>query len=151
MRLSKLEKSEICGVCYPVLDKGHVILVDYMGDDQRVVDAARVCVGDKGTTANRKLINYLLKHGHTSPFEQVVFTFRVKCPIFVARQWCIGGDTLLHFETGYKGEYRRNLTVKEAWRIFNSKYKNRLKARRLRKLYYKRQNYPPYNTCKYCS
>jgi thymidylate synthase (FAD) len=74
---------------FKVLDKGFVRLIDYLGDDSRIVAAARVSYG-KGTKTFREdkgLINYLLRNDHTSPFEQVVFTFHVKLPIFVARQW----------------------------------------------------------------
>jgi thymidylate synthase (FAD) len=74
---------------FPVLDKGFLRLVDYMGSDERIVAAARVSYG-KGTKTVREdevLINYLMRHEHTSPFEQVVLTFHVKLPIFVARQW----------------------------------------------------------------
>ncbi|MDR2177463.1 MAG: FAD-dependent thymidylate synthase [Treponema sp.] len=74
---------------FPVLDKGFVRLVDYLGGDERVVQAARVSYG-AGTKSYREdagLIDYLLRHHHTSPFEQVVLTFHVKLPIFVARQW----------------------------------------------------------------
>ena len=74
---------------FPVLDKGFVRLVDYMGGDQRVVQAARVSYGE-GTKTYREdagLIDYLMRNSHTSPFEQVVLTFHVKLPIFVARQW----------------------------------------------------------------
>jgi thymidylate synthase (FAD) len=74
---------------FPVLDKGFVRLVDYLGGDERVVQAARVSYGE-GTKSYREdagLIDYLLRNRHTSPFEQVVFTFHVKLPIFVARQW----------------------------------------------------------------
>jgi thymidylate synthase (FAD) len=74
---------------FPVLDKGFVRLVDYLGGDERVVQAARVSYG-AGTRAYREdagLIDYLLRNEHTSPFEQVVLTFHVKLPIFVARQW----------------------------------------------------------------
>jgi thymidylate synthase (FAD) len=74
---------------YPVLDRGFVRLVDYLGGDGRVVQAARVSYGE-GTRTYREdaaLIDYLLRHGHTSPFEQVVLTFHVKLPVFVARQW----------------------------------------------------------------
>ena len=73
---------------YPVLDKGFVRLVDYMGSDDRIVQAARVSYG-AGTKTVREdagLIDYLLRHNHTSPFEQVVLTFHMKLPIFVARQ-----------------------------------------------------------------
>jgi len=74
---------------FPVLDKGFVRLVDYLGGDERVVQSARVSYGE-GTKSYREdaaLIDYLLRNSHTSPFEQVVLTFHVKLPIFVARQW----------------------------------------------------------------
>ena len=74
---------------YPVLDKGFIRLVDYMGGDDRIVQAARVSYGE-GTKTVREdagLIRYLLRNEHTSPFEQVVFTFHAKMPVFVARQW----------------------------------------------------------------
>ena len=74
---------------FPVLDKGFVRLVDYMGGDARIVQAARVSYG-AGTKTVREdagLIDYLLRNQHTSPFEQVVLTFHIKLPIFVARQW----------------------------------------------------------------
>ena len=74
---------------FKVLDKGFVRLVDYMGGDGRIVQAARVSYGEgtKGYREDSGLIDYLLRHEHTSPFEQVIFTFHVKLPIFVARQW----------------------------------------------------------------
>ncbi len=83
------EAEEILDKEYPVLDHGFVRLVDYLGSDQRIVQSARVSYGE-GTKTYRQdkgLINYLLRNDHTSPFEQVVFTFHVKMPIFVARQW----------------------------------------------------------------
>lgn len=72
-----------------VLDKGFVRLVESMGGDQGVVDAARVSYGgaSKGPEADKKLIDYLLKHSHLTPFEHSVFKFHVAAPIFVARQW----------------------------------------------------------------
>ncbi|NMB99856.1 MAG: FAD-dependent thymidylate synthase [Thermoanaerobaculaceae bacterium] len=74
---------------YKVLDKGFVRLVDYMGNDSRVVAAARVSygAGTKTFREDKALIHYLMKNEHTSPFEQVVLTFHIKLPIFVARQW----------------------------------------------------------------
>jgi len=72
-----------------VLDKGFVRLVDYLGGDRRIIQAARVSYGE-GTKSYREdtaLIDYLWRHEHTSPFEQVILTFHVKLPIFVARQW----------------------------------------------------------------
>lgn len=72
-----------------VLDKGFVRLVDYLGGDQRIVQSARVSYGSgtKSFRQDRGLIHYLLRHEHTSPFEQVILTFHTKMPIFVARQW----------------------------------------------------------------
>ena len=73
-----------------VLDFGEVELIDRMGDDYRILQSARVSTGSsakKGDKEDRGLIRYLYKNQHLSPFEQVQFTFRIKCPIFVARQW----------------------------------------------------------------
>ena len=72
-----------------VLDKGSIELLAHMGDDNTIVNAARVSyLGEsKGEDQDRKLIAYLLKNSHTSPFEQVEFQFMVKCPVFVVRQW----------------------------------------------------------------
>ncbi len=71
-----------------VLDYGHIKLLDMMGDDMTPVRAARVSYdGDlKGTKQDTGLLKYLLVNGHTSPFEQVVLTWEMKMPIFVARQ-----------------------------------------------------------------
>ncbi|MBO5606863.1 MAG: FAD-dependent thymidylate synthase [Treponema sp.] len=83
------EAEEILDKEFPVLDKGFVRLVDYYGSDQRIVQSARVSYGEGTKTVSQDgaLIDYLLRHQHTSPFEQVVFTFHLKMPIFVARQW----------------------------------------------------------------
>jgi thymidylate synthase (FAD) len=73
----------------PVLDHGFVRVIDYMGDDAAVVQAARVSYG-KGTkrvSEDRGLIQYLMRHRHTTPFEMCEIKFHVKLPIFVARQW----------------------------------------------------------------
>src|ERR1700758_1390541 len=73
----------------PVLDHGFVRVVDYMGDDAAIVQAARVSYG-RGTrqvSEDRGLINYLMRHRHTTPFEMCEIKFHVKLPIFVARQW----------------------------------------------------------------
>jgi thymidylate synthase (FAD) len=73
----------------PALDHGFVRVIDYMGDDAAIVQAARVSYG-KGTKKSRDdagLINYLLRNAHTSPFEMCEIKLHVKLPIFVARQW----------------------------------------------------------------
>ena len=74
---------------FRVLDKGFVRLVDYLGGDARIVQAARVSYqeGTKSVREDGALIDYLVRHKHTSPLEQVVLTFHLKLPIFVARQW----------------------------------------------------------------
>ncbi|WAZ93121.1 FAD-dependent thymidylate synthase (plasmid) [Borrelia miyamotoi] len=73
---------------YKVLDKGFIKLIDYMGSDARIVQAARISYrGESIKREDDELIDYLIRNEHTSPFEQVVFTFYVKAPIFVARQW----------------------------------------------------------------
>jgi thymidylate synthase (FAD) len=73
----------------PVLDHGFVRVVDYMGDDAGIVQAARVSYGrgTKQVSNDRGLINYLMRHRHTSPFEMCEIKLHVKLPIFVARQW----------------------------------------------------------------
>jgi thymidylate synthase (FAD) len=70
------------------LDKGFVRLVDWLGDDSRIVQAARVSYGQgtKTVREDKGLIDYLIRNRHTSPFEQVQFTFHEKMPIFIARQ-----------------------------------------------------------------
>lgn len=80
---------ELIGVKVPVLDKGSVVLVDYMGDDNAIVQAARVSygMGTKKVSDDRGLIRYLMRHRHTTPFEMIELKFRAKMPIFVARQW----------------------------------------------------------------
>lgn len=75
-----------------VLNKGYVALVDSMGNDLSIVRSARVSYDAEWRTGedsgkDEKLIRYLMKNRHTSPFESVVFTFDVKAPIFVLRQW----------------------------------------------------------------
>jgi thymidylate synthase (FAD) len=73
----------------PVLDHGFVRVVDYLGDDAAIVQAARVSYG-RGTrrvSEDQGLINYLMRHRHTTPFEMCEIKYHVKLPIFVARQW----------------------------------------------------------------
>ena len=73
----------------PVLDHGFVRVIDYMGDDQAIVQSARVSYG-KGTkmvSQDQGLINYLMRHRHTTPFEMCEIKFHIKLPIFIARQW----------------------------------------------------------------
>lgn len=73
----------------PILDHGFIRVVDYMGDDSAIVQAARVSYG-KGTkkvSEDQGLINYLMRHRHSTPFEMCELKLHIKLPIFVARQW----------------------------------------------------------------
>ena len=87
-RCINLDADEILDKEIPILDHGFVRLVDYMGGDSRIAEAARVSYNSKKTIRDdKKLIDYLYCNGHTSPFEQVILLFHIKMPLFVARQW----------------------------------------------------------------
>jgi thymidylate synthase (FAD) len=80
---------ELLYVATPVLDHGFIRVIDYMGDDAAVVQAARVSYG-RGTrrvSEDAGLIRYLMRHRHSTPFEMCEIKYHVKLPIFVARQW----------------------------------------------------------------
>lgn len=88
-RVVNSKAEELLDKEFKVLNHGFVRLVDYMGGDESIVQAARVSYG-KGTktvSEDRTLIRYLMRHQHTTPFEMVEFKFHIKLPIFVARQW----------------------------------------------------------------
>jgi thymidylate synthase (FAD) len=73
----------------PMLDRGFIRVVDYMGDDAAIVQAARVSYG-KGTRRvqdDAGLIRYLMRHRHSTPFEMCEIKYHIKLPIFIARQW----------------------------------------------------------------
>ena len=74
---------------HPVLDHGFVRVIDYMGDDSAIVQAARVSygAGTKHVSNDEGLIRYLMRHWHSTPFEMCEVKFHVKLPVFVARQW----------------------------------------------------------------
>ncbi len=105
------EVEAILGVPIRLLDHGFVRLVDYLGDDAAIVQAARVSygLGTKKRSEDHALIRYLMRHRHTSPFEMVETKFHIKAPIFVARQWlrhrtaCLAGDTVLSFNLPGRG------------------------------------------------
>ncbi len=87
--MSESIREKVINKEYKCLDRGFIRLVDFMGDDAAIVQAARVSYGKgtKSVTEDKGLIRYLMRHRHTSPFEMVEFKFHVKLPIFVARQW----------------------------------------------------------------
>lgn len=74
---------------YPVLDHGFIRVIDYMGDDNAIVQAARVSygAGTKHVSNDEGLIRYLMRHWHSTPFEMCEIKLHVKLPVFVARQW----------------------------------------------------------------
>jgi len=83
------ELEEILGEAFPVLDDGFVRLIDYMGNDDSIVQAARVSYG-KGTKSvsdDRGLIRYLMRHRHTTPFEMCEVKLHVRVPMDIWRQW----------------------------------------------------------------
>lgn len=103
---------------WPVLDKGFVRLIDFMGNDDRIVQAARVSYG-KGTKTKREdagLIDYLMRNKHTSPFEQVEFTFHIKMPIFVARQWIRHRTASLNEYSGRYSIMTEDRFLPDTWR-----------------------------------
>ena len=88
-RVTSIELEKILYEAMPVLDHGFVRVVDYMGDDTSIVQAARVSYG-KGTkkvSTDSGLIKYLMRHRHSTPFEMCEIKYHIKLPIFIARQW----------------------------------------------------------------
>jgi thymidylate synthase (FAD) len=123
MRQNVVEADEILGVYFPVLDNGFIALVDYMGNDQSIVDAARTSYakGTKTVSDNRGLIRRLMRDRHTSPFEFVELKFHVRAPLYVIQQW------LRHRTSNFCQESHRFSEIKDdfqktkpdAWRLQN--------------------------------
>ena len=93
---------------FEVLDHGFVRVVDYMGNDSSVVQAARVSygAGTKKVNADKGLINYLISHRHTTPLEMCEIKFHIKLPIFIARQW-------IRHRTASVNEYSARYSIME--------------------------------------
>ena len=88
-RVTVKELENILYEAIPILDHGFIRVIDYMGDDTSIVQAARVSYG-KGTkkvSTDSGLIKYLMRHWHSTPFEMCEIKYHVKLPIFIARQW----------------------------------------------------------------
>ena len=88
-RVTVTELENILYEAIPILDHGFIRVIDYMGDDTSIVQAARVSYG-KGTkkvSTDAGLIKYLMRHWHSTPFEMCEIKYHVKLPIFIARQW----------------------------------------------------------------
>ena len=130
VRPSVPEADRLIGVKRPVLSHGYVVLVDYMGNDAAIVQAARVSygAGTKSVRDDRGLIRYLMRHRHTTPFEMVEFKFLARLPIYVARQWirhrtaCLAEGSRVIFDLP-KGPRRGGasahpMPIEEIWRKF---------------------------------
>ena len=88
-RVTVVELEKILYEAIPILDHGFIRVIDYMGDDTSIVQAARVSYG-KGTkkvSTDSGLIKYLMRHRHSTPFEMCEIKYHIKLPIFIARQW----------------------------------------------------------------
>ena len=88
-RVTAPELEKVLFEAIPILDHGFIRVIDYMGDDTSIVQAARVSYG-KGTkkvSTDSGLIKYLMRHWHSTPFEMCEIKYHVKLPIFIARQW----------------------------------------------------------------
>ncbi len=103
-----------------VLDKGWIELQDIMGDDLAIVNAARVSfLGEsKGAERDKKLLFYLMRHRHTSPFEQVEFRFRVRAPLVTWWQWVRHRTWSMNAQSGrYTPFVEDDFYVPETWRL----------------------------------
>ena len=105
-----------------VLDKGYVRLVDQLGNDLSVVNAARVSYDKESVefeTRDDKLIKFLIREGHTSPFRHAALTFEVYAPLFVARQWWKHAVASTHVDdqNGWNESSRRYITEDEEFYI----------------------------------
>ncbi len=105
-----------------VLDKGYVRLVDTLGDDLSVVNAARVSYDKEAesfTEKDEKLISFLIREGHTSPFRHAALTFEVYAPLFVARQWWKYAVSSTHVDdqNGWNESSRRYITEDEEFYV----------------------------------
>jgi thymidylate synthase (FAD) len=130
-RITVPEADAVIDEAFPVLDQGFVRLVDYMGGDARVVQAARVSygAGTKTVREDKGLINYLMRNAHTSPFEMIELVFHIKLPLFVFAQMvrhrtaCLAGDTQLFFDLpGAKHRARRhrhNVSIADFHRMWH--------------------------------
>jgi len=113
------EAEEILDKEFRVLDKGFIILRDYMGGDQRIVDAARVSyqAGTKKTSTDRGLIRYLLRNKHTTPLEKIRFEFHIKLPILVMRQWIRHRMSSTNEESARYSIMKEEFYFPEQWRL----------------------------------
>ena len=118
-------EEDLKGWTIPVLDHGYVRLVDWFGTDERICEAARISYKSpsKGDDSDKKLIAYLWKNKHTSPFEMVKITFNIKLPIFVMRQYVRHRMQNLNEMSARYTELPNEFYIPEAWRQQDTKNK----------------------------
>lgn len=113
------------GFSIDVLDKGYVRYVDHLGSDQRIVEAARISYmsPSKGEEQDKKLLKYLFRNKHTSPFEQCSITFNIKMPIFVMRQFVRHRTFRLNEWSARYSEMKNDFYIPASWRKQDNKNK----------------------------
>jgi thymidylate synthase (FAD) len=113
------------GHTIPVLDHGFVRYIDHMGTDERIVEAARISYKSpsKGPEQDKKLLKYLYKNKHTSPFEMVKVTFNIKMPIFVMRQYVRHRMQNLNEVSARYTQLPNEFYIPDAWRPQDTKNK----------------------------
>ena len=113
------------GYTIPVLDHGFVRYIDHMGSDQRIVEAARISYKSpsKGEDQDKKLLHYLWKNKHTSPFEMCKVTLNIKMPIFVMRQYVRHRMQNLNEVSARYTELQNEFYIPSAWRPQDTKNK----------------------------
>ena len=113
------------GYTIPVLDHGYVRYIDHMGTDERIVEAARISYKSpsKGPEADKKLLRYLWKNMHSSPFEQVNITFNIKLPLFVQAQMVRHRTQRLNQMSARYTEMLDEFYIPSEWRLQDTKNK----------------------------
>lgn len=113
------------GYTIPILNNSYVRYIDHLGTDLRIVEAARISYKSpsKGEEADRKLLEYLYKRKHTSPFEQCSITFNIKMPIFCMRQFVRHRTFRLNEWSGRYSELEPEFYIPSQWRSQDNKNK----------------------------
>lgn len=113
------------GFTIPVLDHGFVRYVDHMGDDMRILEAARISYKSqgKGTDSDKKLLRYLWRNKHTSPFEMMKITLNIKLPIFLMRQYVRHRMQNLNEVSARYTQLPCEFYIPEKWRTQDAKNK----------------------------
>ena len=113
------------GQTIPVLDKGFVRLIDWMGNDERICEAARISyrAPSKGAEQDKKLLSYLYRNRHTSPFEQCSITFNIKLPLFIQAQMVRHRTQRLNQVSARYTEMKDEFYIPKTWRQQDTKNK----------------------------